>query len=112
MVLQNNGGNDLSVSANGPFTFSTPLASGAAYNVTVKTNPSGQTCTVSNGSGTVASANITNVAVSCTGNSATTGSDDFNRADGSLGANWTDISDGGLAISPRRWPGRQRRDLR
>ena len=30
---------------------------------------------------------------------ATTASDDFNRADGPLGANWTDISDGGLAIS-------------
>ena len=56
----------LSVSANGPFTFATPLACGAGYNVTVKTSPSGQTCTVSNGSGTVASANVTNVAVSCT----------------------------------------------
>ena len=33
--------------------------------MTVKTNPSGQTCTVSSGSGTVASANVTNVAVSC-----------------------------------------------
>ena len=39
--------------------------------MTVKTNPSGQTCTVSNGSGTMASANITNVAVSCTGSLAT-----------------------------------------
>ena len=43
-----------------------PLAGGAAYSVTVKTNPSGQTCTVASGSGTIASANITNVAVSCT----------------------------------------------
>ena len=33
--------------------------------MTVKTNPSGQTCTVSNGSGTIGSANVTNVAVSC-----------------------------------------------
>ena len=99
MVLQNNGGNDLSVSSNGPFTFSTLLADGAAYSVTVKTNPSGQTCTASNASGTVASANVTNIAVACTANSATSGSDDFNRADGSLGANWTDITDGGLSIS-------------
>ena len=66
VVLQDNGGDDLSVSANGAFTFATALASGAAYNVTVKTNPSGQTCTVSNGSGTIGSANVTNVAVSCT----------------------------------------------
>ena len=63
------------------------------------TNPSGQTCTVANGSGTIAAANVTNVAVTCTANSATSGSDDFNRANGSLGANWTDISDGGLAIA-------------
>ena len=65
VVLQDNGGDNLSVTASGPFTFATALASGAAYGVTVKTNPSGQTCTVSNGSGTVASANVTNVAVSC-----------------------------------------------
>ena len=45
--MQDNGGDDLSVSANGPFTFATKLASGAAYAVTVKTNPSGQTCSVS-----------------------------------------------------------------
>ena len=51
VVLQDNGGDDLSVTANGSFTFATALR-GAAYSVTVKTNPSGQTCTVSSGSGT------------------------------------------------------------
>ena len=65
VVLQDNGGDDLSVTGNGSFTFATPVASGAGYSVTVKTNPSGQSCTVSNGSGTVGSANVTNVAVSC-----------------------------------------------
>ena len=99
VVLQDNGGDDLSVTANGSFTFATPLAGGAAYSVTVKTNPSGQSCTVSNGSGTVGSANVTNVAVSCTASSASSASDDFNRADGGLGPNWTAISDGGMAIS-------------
>ena len=34
--------------------------------MTVKTNPSGQTCTVASGSGTIGSANVTNVAVTCT----------------------------------------------
>jgi len=68
VVLQDNGGDNLTVTANGSFTFATQLASGAAYNVSVKTNPAGQTCTVANGSGTVASANITSVAVSCTTN--------------------------------------------
>ncbi len=99
VVLQDNGGDNLSVTANGPFTFGTALPGGAAYSVTVKTNPTGQACTVSSGSGTIAAANVTSVAVSCTTNSATSGSDDFNRADGPLGPNWTDISDGGLAIT-------------
>ena len=98
VVLQDNGGDSLSVSANGSFTFATALAGGAAYNVTVGTYPPGQTCTITNGSGTIATANVTNVAVTCTANSATSGSDDFNRANGSLGLNWTDVTDGGLAI--------------
>ena len=87
--------------ANGSFTFATALAAGAAYDVTVKTSPSGQSCTVSGGSGTAASADVTNVAVSCTAGSTATGraSDNFSRADGPLGANWTDISDGAMAIS-------------
>ena len=66
VVLQNNGGNNLTVSANGAFTFSTALASGAAYSVSVFTQPSGQTCTVASGSGTVGSAAVTNVSVLCT----------------------------------------------
>ena len=99
VVLQDNGGDDRSVSASGAFTFATALATGSAYNVTVKTNPAGQSCSVANGSGTVGSANITNVAVTCTTNSAGNATDNFNRANGPLGANWTDISDGGLAIS-------------
>jgi hypothetical protein len=68
----------------------------------VKTQPSGQTCTVSSGTGTVGSANITNVAVTCTtsgGSGTLTASDDFNRADGALGSNWTAMSDGAMTIS-------------
>jgi len=68
LVLQDNGGNNLALSANGPFTFPTALASGAAYNVTVfaqPTNPS-ETCTVTSGSGTIGSSNVTNVSVVCT----------------------------------------------
>ena len=65
VVLLNNGGDALAVNANGSFTFATPLATGAAYSVTVGTQPVGQVCTVANGSGTVASAHVANVAVSC-----------------------------------------------
>src|ERR1035437_113432 len=66
LVLQNNGGNNLPISANGGFTFSTPIASGGTYNVTVLTQPSSpaQTCVVTNGNGT-ANANVTSVQVSC-----------------------------------------------
>jgi hypothetical protein len=65
LVLRNNGADDLSVSANGAFTFKTALLSAAAYAVTVVTQPSNQSCTVANGTGTVSSVNVTNVAVTC-----------------------------------------------
>jgi len=72
LTLEDNGGNNLAVSANGAFTFTTAIASGAAYKITVATEPSNptQSCVVSNGSGT-ATANVTNVAVACTTNVAT-----------------------------------------
>jgi alpha-tubulin suppressor-like RCC1 family protein len=75
LVLRNNGGDDLAVSANGSFTFATPLASGAAYSVTVLTQPTNptQTCVVTGGTGTVASANVTTVAIVCTTNTHTVG---------------------------------------
>ncbi len=68
LVLQNNGGSSLAVSSSGAFTFAGRLGSGAAYAVTVATQPSfpTQTCVVTGGSGTVGSADITNVAVQCT----------------------------------------------
>lgn len=67
LTLQNNGGGDLVINTNGSFTFATPVASGATYTVSTSTQPSSpaQTCAVTNGSGTVVSANITNVTVTC-----------------------------------------------
>jgi hypothetical protein len=68
LVLQNNGGDNLTVSGTGSasFTFATPLSAGAAYAVTILTQPSnpGQTCSVTNGSGTIAG-NVNNVQVVC-----------------------------------------------
>ena len=66
IVLANNDGDPLSLSANGNFTFATALANGAAYNVTIPISTSTRTCTVTNGSGTIAAANVTNVVVACT----------------------------------------------
>lgn len=65
ITLQNNGGNNLSVSANGSFTFGAGVANGSTYNVTVQAQQPGQNCTITNGSGTVSGANITNVTVTC-----------------------------------------------
>jgi hypothetical protein len=67
VALLNNAGNSTTVNSNTSFTFSTAINSGGAYAVTVGTQPTGQTCTVTNGSGNV-SANVTNVSVSCTDN--------------------------------------------
>jgi 6-phosphogluconolactonase (cycloisomerase 2 family) len=67
LVLENNGGDDLRVSGDGPFTFSTPLVTGNSYSITVLAQPSApsQTCTVANGSGTVAVGVITNITLVC-----------------------------------------------
>ena len=64
--LLDNGTSPIGISANGAFSFSTQLASGSSYSVTVGTQPSGETCTVVQGSGTVNSAAVTNIAVTCT----------------------------------------------
>ncbi|MGR4870308.1 lactonase family protein [Variovorax sp. LARHSF232] len=70
-MLQNNAGDDLHQAADGSFRFATALPGGAAYAVTVKAQPSSpaQTCTVNNGSGTIASAEVDNVKVICATNS-------------------------------------------
>ena len=64
LVLQLNGGNNLTITGNGNFKFGTTLNSGASYAVTVATQPAGQICTVSNGMGTI-TGNVTNVSVAC-----------------------------------------------
>ena len=68
LILRNNGGGNLAVPVSGMFTFATKVANGAAYAVTVGTQPTNpaQTCVVTNGSGTMGSSNVTNVTVTCT----------------------------------------------
>ncbi len=65
LVLQNNGGDDFTITSDGTFTFATAIADGSDYNVTVKAQPSGQSCFVTNGSGTVSGAGVTDVTVDC-----------------------------------------------
>ncbi len=49
VVLQNNGGDNLSVSTIGAFTFTTKVKKGKSYAVSVLTQPAGQTCVVTVG---------------------------------------------------------------
>ena len=68
LVLFSDFGGDLAVSASGSFKFNTQLLSGSAFNVGVKTQPASspvQYCQVTNGTGTIAAANVTNVTVTC-----------------------------------------------
>jgi Galactose oxidase, central domain len=45
--------------------FPTPLETGASYAVTIAAQPSGELCNVASGAGTVAAANISDIAVTC-----------------------------------------------
>jgi hypothetical protein len=67
LVLQIGQGETLSVQAGGAFAFPTSLADGSGYEVRVIAQPTNltQLCRVSNGIGTLAGANVSNVLVDC-----------------------------------------------
>jgi hypothetical protein len=67
VTLLNNGGDATAVRSNGRFAFNELLDPNTAYVVTVGTQPVGQLCSVSNGSGTINDNgdSVDNVAVSC-----------------------------------------------
>jgi hypothetical protein len=64
LVLQLNGANNLSISADGDFTFDESIVDGSDYDVTVLSAPRGLQCDVTNGSGT-ATADVSNVEIAC-----------------------------------------------
>ncbi|MET0265499.1 MAG: hypothetical protein ABW202_07795 [Duganella sp.] len=70
-VVLTNGADTVEVQASStagatiPFTFAASVGDGAPYGVTVLTQPATLTCTVTNGAGTMGSADLTNVAVTC-----------------------------------------------
>jgi 6-phosphogluconolactonase len=108
LVLQNNAGDDLalSYSLNGTFSFTTPVAGGAGYAVTVKTQPQflSQTCTVSNGSGAVVSGAVTSVAIGCVSSAPTPASKPArfayvaNRDSNTVSAYTVDAATGALSL--------------
>jgi hypothetical protein len=66
LVLQNNGGDDLTVAAADiVFEFAEPVIVGDPYEVTVLTQPDGQTCSVENFSGVAPDVDVTDVEVTC-----------------------------------------------
>ncbi len=73
LAVQNNGADALTRTADGSFSFATPVAAGGSYAVTVSSQPSGQTCTVSNGTGSGVSANVLTVQITCSATTYTIG---------------------------------------
>ena len=72
ITLQNNAGDDLIVSANGAFSFTTPVSYNTAYAVTVQTQPkSFLWCSVTaNASSSSVTSDVSNVTVSCAASAA------------------------------------------
>ncbi|TGM60006.1 hypothetical protein [Leptospira adleri] len=97
LILLNNGADSLGVTGSS-FTFSTLVASGGGYAVSVSANPStpAQVCSVSNSSGTVTTSNITNVLVTCSTNSYTVSG----TISGLSGSGFKLKNNGGDEISP------------
>ena len=69
VVIADASGPSAAVSANG--SYSLQLPAGTAYSLRIASQPAGQTCTITNGSGTV-SADVTNISVACLDNEAPT----------------------------------------
>jgi BspA type Leucine rich repeat region (6 copies) len=94
VTLQDNGSDNLTLSNNGTFTFPTALPDGQAYSVTVSGTSGGLpiTCTLTNGSGTISGANVTNVAVK-SGYPALTGNRDLDMYNAAL---WDGTANGGV----------------
>jgi hypothetical protein len=61
-----NGSATLVVPANAAkFSFPISLQTGASYAVTIRTQPAGQTCTITNAAGAIATSNVNNIAIAC-----------------------------------------------
>lgn len=74
-LVLTNGGNQLALKKDATtgayptsFTFPTLVTYKTTYGVTVLTQPTGQTCTVTNGAGEMADENITSISINCTTN--------------------------------------------
>ncbi len=65
VILKNNGGDELTLTENGAFSFPVKLEFGASYSVKVATHPTKMYCLVAHGKGVVGDAEVSNVAIEC-----------------------------------------------
>jgi Lactonase, 7-bladed beta-propeller len=74
LVLEDNGRDDLTITADGPFKFPLAIPSGSSYDVTTKSagGVQSQVCTFVNATGMVGDSDITNVTITCTANAGVT----------------------------------------
>jgi 6-phosphogluconolactonase (cycloisomerase 2 family) len=103
LMLQDNGGDNLTVAADGSFTFNAKIASNQPYAVTVGTQPSdpAQLCRVTHGTGTATTANVTTVTISClnTGKFLFVSNPFDNNGNGSLAAFAINATSGALTAA-------------
>jgi hypothetical protein len=106
LVLQNNSGDSLPITANGVFIFPIPVLSATAYSVTVLSQPSNldQACVVTGGSGIVGGGDVTSVVINCTTNRYTISGTLFGLSgqvvlENNLGDDVTLMGNGGFAFS-------------
>lgn len=59
---------DHAISGNGPYDFAASVSTGTSWTVSVQAQPSGQTCQVTNASGTMGSSTVDSVDVTCGSN--------------------------------------------
>ncbi len=93
LELRKNGqlADDLPGFSGGNFSFSAAFNSGESYGVSISSQPAGQNCTVNNGSGSISSVDITDVAITCV--------DIRNPQSGSLSVNPTEYFDFSTGIA-------------
>ncbi len=65
MVIVNNGGEELSIKANGRFTFKNSVIDGSNYEITIRQQPDTLRCIVTGGKGTLKGANEKKITITC-----------------------------------------------
>ena len=76
LVLQLNGGDDVTLTSDGTFVFPTPLADGSPYAVAVASSPPGVDCLLNNASGTITGDDASVAAICAVAVSGLVGTDD------------------------------------